>query len=83
MVRNTARRLDGRDPDLLPYPGTTHDHYGWYYVHPQLDSWAYWVFPAHGPRTLLLIVPVFLAMAAYGAKGVAAGLRRTGDTAES
>ena len=72
VFENSLARLDGEDEQLQPFEGSTVFRYGWYFAPPQLDSWAYWLFPTHGPKTLLLMGPVFLAVA--GAGGVA--LRR-------
>ena len=67
VVRNTVARLDGRDPGLAPFPAGEHMRYAWYYPTPQLDSWAYWLFPTGAPKKLLLMVPVFAGLAAAGA----------------
>jgi hypothetical protein len=67
MVANSWARLDGRDADLAPFPGGVTPRYDWYFAPAQLDSWAYWLFPAHGPKKLLVFVPVFAAAAGAGA----------------
>ena len=66
VVRHSARRLDGYEKGMYEFPDGTQARYGWYFLPPQLDSWAYWVFPAHGPKKLLLMGPVFAGMAVGG-----------------
>lgn len=68
VVDNTVRRVDGEDPALKKFPGTTVEKYSWYFGPPQFDSWVYWLRPAHGPHRFLLIVPVFVAAIALGGR---------------
>jgi hypothetical protein len=66
VVANSFARLDGEDEALQPLPSRTNDRYGWYFAPAQLDSWVYWLFPAHGPKKLLLFAPVFAGTALLG-----------------
>ena len=75
IVRNTTARLDGEDDDLQRFPDTPGQRYGWYFAPPQFDSWAYWLFPAHGPKKLLLLVPLFAAALVVGARRLWPALR--------
>jgi 4-amino-4-deoxy-L-arabinose transferase-like glycosyltransferase len=75
VIRNSVARADGEDPKLQEYPGTTNQQYGWYFAPPQLDSWVYWLFPSHGPKRFLLLVPVLLALGALGIRLVRPALR--------
>jgi hypothetical protein len=78
VVRQSARRVDGVDVTLVgpaAFPFTTNDRYFWYFNPPQLDAWWYWVFPADGPKGLLLLFPVFVGTAGAGLRGVRRSLR--------
>jgi hypothetical protein len=75
VVANSVHRLDGKDPKLQEFPGTVNQQYGWYFAPPQFDSWVYWLFPTHGPKRFLLLVPVFLALGVLGALGLRPALR--------
>lgn len=75
VVGNSIDRLDGDDADLQEYPGTTNEQYGWYFAPPQLDSWVYWLFPTHGPKRFLLLVPVFLGLGLVGLRLLRPALR--------
>lgn len=79
VVRHSFRRLDGHEPGMYPFPDGTQARYGWYFLPPQLDSWAYWIFPAHGPRKLLLMVPVFAGLAIAGGESLRRALGTGAD----
>lgn len=71
VIDNTIDRVDGDDPSLTKFPGTTTGRYGWYFGPPQFDSWAYWIQASHGPDRFLLLVPFFAATSIAGAVAVA------------
>ena len=76
VLGNSIERFDGEDDELQEWPGTTNEQYGWYFAPPQLDSWVYWLFPTHGPKRFLLLVPVFLGMGFVGIRLLRPALRR-------
>lgn len=76
VFTNSLERVDGEDAEMQEWPGTTNEQYGWYFAPPQLDSWVYWLFPTHGPKRFLLLVPVFLGLGAFGIRLVRPALRQ-------
>ena len=75
VFENSFERFDGEDDELQEWPGTTNEQYGWYFAPPQLDSWVYWLFPTHGPKRFLLLVPVFLGLGIVGGRLIRPSLR--------
>ena len=74
LLQVTVESLQGGSARIEPFPATPTARFIWYSRPPQLDLWAYWLFPTGGPRSLLVMLPLFAAMAAIGGWMVLRGL---------